>query len=317
MNSLTLAYVTFRKNPKFQWWADSLLRQATGKWSHIHQIVVVAFEPTAIDSDSVWRLSGRTDVRVMKPMPSVWQGEHRLTKADYFDVATARNTAICMAGTTHIAFCDDLSVLRPGWMDEVLKCLIDPQLSKQVICGAYRKVKGIEVDYGQVIKFEDHPSGIDHRLALSPGDGPNPCRGQWAFGCSIMAPVEAFLSVNGYDQDTGGLGYEDVVLGQMLEQRGHEFMFAPKMMTWESEELHHDTSNPRFLRWDPGVSPNDKSHAILNLVRGGRNYAPNYYGEGGLRDLRNRVLAGQPFPIIQSPQHEWFTGTPLKNLPLE
>lgn len=315
-NTLTLCYVTFRRNPKFEWWADSLIRQVAGTQYPRPKVVVIAFDPTAIDQDALWRVKNAgMDVQVSEPMPSVWQGKHRLTKADYFDVACARNAGICLADTSHLCFCDDLSVLMPGWYEQVTACLRDSVLGGKVVCGAYQKVNQLTVACGEVRSFQVLPPGLDHRIGLVAGNEPSPCRGQWAFGCSLLAPVEAFLSVNGYDQDTSGMGYEDVVLGQMLEQSGWEFVFAPRMMTWESEELHHDPSNPRFLRSDPGQSPNDKSHAILNLVKGGRRYAPNYYGEAGLRGLRSRVLAGEPFPVIQVPQHEWFSGVQLSSLP--
>lgn len=319
MNSLTLCYVTFRNNPKFEWWADSLIRQLVQKQDYVEQIkriVVVAFKPSAIDADALWRLKARgLDVLVTKPMPSVWQGEHRLTKADYFAASNARNTGICLAPTSHICFADDLSVLMPGWLDQVMQALNSSDLQNKVICGAYRKVNKMNVKFGVVESFEDHPPGSDQRLRYVTGDGPHPCKGEWSYGASIMLPMRALLEVNGYDSDCDSLGFEDAVLGRMLEKRGWQFVFDPRMMTWESEELHHDSSNPRFIRWDPGKSPNDKSHAILALLDAGRNRAPNYFGEAGIAGLRERILAGEPFPVIQVPQHEWFTKLPLSELP--
>ena len=307
---LTLAYVTFRPNPKLEWWLDSLNKQADElhAWPLIKRIVIVS--PHKITAAPV------CSYVITRPCPGVWQGPHRLTKADYFDVANARNTAIALAPTSHIVFSDDLSVLMPGWLQQVVDALNSEELSRKIVCGAYRKVNKLNVVDGKVASFEDHPPGVDHRTLLVRGSEPQPCRGQWAFGCSLMAPIEALLSVNGYDQDTASLSYEDVVLGQMLENRGHEFVFAPRMMTYESEELHHDPSNPRYLRWDPGVSPNDMSHRMLQMLKDGRNWAPNYY-PWPLREMRQRILAGEPFPIVQNPQHHWFTGHRLQELPLE
>lgn len=319
MNSLTLCYVTFRSNPKFEWWADSLIRQLANfsyKLDQIQRVVVVAFKPEAIDKDAIWRLKQRgLEVVVTKPMPSVWQGEHRLTKADFFAASNARNTGICLAPTSHICFADDLAVLMPSWLDQVMQALNSSDLQNKVICGAYRKVNKLNVKFGVVESFEDHPPGNDQRLGYVTGDGPHPCDAQWAYGASIMFPMEALLTVNGYDTDCDSLSYEDTITGKMVQSQGYHFVFAPRMMTWESEELHHDSSNPRFIRWDPGKSPNDKSHAILNLIKNGRNRAPNYYGDEGIRGLRERILRGEPFPIIKVPQHEWFTGIPLSELP--
>lgn len=106
------------------------------------------------------------------------------------------------------------------------------------------------------------------------------------------------------------MGYQDVVAGAMLAKHNVKFWFDPRMMTYESDELHHQPGQ-HFLRVDPGKSPNDKSHKILEMVAGGRIKAPNYFGPGGLREFRERTLRGEPFPIVQIPDREWFTGTPL------
>lgn len=50
------------------------------------------------------------------------------------------------------------------------------------------------------------------------------------------------------------------------------------------------------------------------VLKWGRHKAPNYYGEGGLRAVRNRVLNGEPFPIIQVPDADWFDGQLLKEI---
>lgn len=132
------------------------------------------------------------------------------------------------------------------------------------------------------------------------------------FGCSVAMPVDAILAINGFDEDCCLLGGEDYIAGLMLEKAGYRFIYDPRMMTLESEEAHHDGSGmPRF---DKGKSPNDKSHAILNMVLGGRHVAPNYFGEGGLRALRQRILNGESFPICQVPQHDWYDGQPLSEL---
>jgi hypothetical protein len=107
------------------------------------------------------------------------------------------------------------------------------------------------------------------------------------------------------------MGYEDVVTGQLLTNAGWKFVYDPSMMTYESQELHAEPLGMK--RADPGVSPNDKSHAILHSTRL-RKWASNYFGEEGIRGLRQRVLAGEPFPITNIPEHEWFTKQPLREM---
>jgi hypothetical protein len=164
------------------------------------------------------------------------------------------------------------------------------------------------------IPFEPHPSGEDIRARQTGWGVLTPCSGQWFFGCSFVAPVEAFLTINGFDTDCDSMGYQDCLAGLMLGAHGYRFVYDSRMVTYESEELHGQPGNV-FHRWDPGVSPDDKSHKILELVQGGRTKAPNYFGPEGLRGLRQHMLNGGQFPICQIPQHEWFTRKPLSSLP--
>lgn len=309
---LTIAYFTSRMVPKIEWFFDSLHRETGGDYSGIRVVVVDRLcdedgRHTAVFNAA---LSGKSLPFHVPPKPTVWQGPHRLTREDWFAASNARNTAICLAPDGWIAFVDDLSVLLPGWLARVREAMNHP---KRITCGAYRKVKELVVEDGNLVSFTDHPGGHDNRMAHVSGLGPHPCAGNWMYGCSLVAPVEAFLEINGYPEALcDGMGFEDVIAGIMLEKKGYSFAYDPRMMTYESEELHHQL--PVMKRSDYGVSPNDKSHAVLNAARNGPGWHPNYFGEEGIRGLRARVLAGEPFPVVQIPQHEWFTKTPLSEL---
>ena len=241
-------------------------------------------------------------------MPSVWQGKHRLTKKDYFAASNARNTALCLAPDGWIAYVDDLSVLMPGW----LFCVRQAIEKNYIVLGAYKKVLNLEVDSDGNATYTDFPAGVDSRWNSGHPDKPVHAAGSWMFGCSLAAPVEAFLRINGWDTDCDSLGSEDYIAGIMLEKAGYRFMYDRRMLTLESEERHHDGSS--FARFDKGVSPNDKSHALLKMVMNGRKVAPNYFGEGGISAVRNKVLKGEQFPIIQCPMHDWFDCQPLSEL---
>lgn len=318
---LTIGYFTGRHDSKLEWFADSLRRSIGDDNTLGVRIVVVDFwaqpmpgwpEEAVLDRKQVVRslLSG-FDFIYVAPKPTVWQGRFRLTKQDWFAASNARNTAVCLSPGDWIAFVDDLSVLLPGWLTRVREAMQHP---RRITCGAYRKVKDLVVNGGTVTSFTDHPGGHDNRLAHVQGPGPHPCAGNWMYGCSLVAPVEAFLSINGFPEAwCDGMGFEDCVAGIMLDKKGYSFVYDPRMMTYESEELHHQL--PVMKRSDYGVSPNDKSHAVLNAARSGPGWwHPNYFGEEGIRGLRARVLAGEPFPIVQIPAHEWFTSRPLGEL---
>jgi glycosyltransferase involved in cell wall biosynthesis len=313
MSHLTIAYFTSRKEPRLDWFFNSLHRETGGEYLGIDIVVVDHwFRQREYNVYDLWPYNdGWGSLRWVAPKPTVWQGERRLTQTDWFAASNARNTAICLAPDGWIAFVDDVSVLTPGWLSRVREAMQHP---RRITCGAYRKVLNLQVSHdANTITFDDFPAGHDNRMAHVQGDGPHPCAGNWMYGCSLVAPVEAFLQINGYPEAwCDGMGFEDCIAGIMLEKKGYSFVYDPRMLTLESEELHHQ--KPVMVRSDYGVSPNDKSHAVLNAAQQGDGWHPNYFGEEGLRGLRQRILAGEPFPIVQVPEHEFFTATPLSQL---
>jgi hypothetical protein len=310
---LSICYFTCRLDPKIEWFVDSFAKQC--EEFKLHELcdiklVIVDFHADSRSMDWV----GLKLCHYIKefvhttPKPTVWQGKHRLTKENWFAASNARNTAICLAPDGYIAFVDDLSVLRPGWVEAVR----DAMHSKHIVLGTYKKVKKLVVEDGLVMAWEEWPSGNDSRAGQFRGRVKFPAAGSWLFGCSLVAPVEAFLDINGFDEDCDGLSSEDYIAGIMLEKRGWEFRMDTRMMTFESEEDHVGTG---FRREDKGKSPNDKSHAILNMVlKGGRTMAPNYFGAGGIREMRAKILAGGEFPERNGPSHDWFDGQLLSEL---
>lgn len=321
---LTIAYFTSRKKPMMEWFFDSLHRETGGNYEGIRIVVVDTWElergmgfRDSLDIDMIGTIEDETIIAGggefyhVSPKPTVWQGKHKLTKEDWFAASNARNTAVCLAPDGWIAFVDDLSVLLPGWLTHVRAAMAGDQ--KTITLGAYRKVKDLVVENGSIVSFTDHPSGHDNRYGYGSDDMPVSCGGNWLYGCSLVAPVQAFLDINGWPEAwTDGLSFEDCIAGIMLAKKGYSFQYCRSMMTYESEELHAQL--PIMKRSDYGVSPNDKSHAVLRMAQQGDGWHPNYFGEEGIRGLRQRVLAGEPFPIVQIPEHEFWTGTPLRDL---
>lgn len=298
---LTIAYTTNRRNPRFEWFVDSLARQAH---CSVFELLVIDFYADERDLAAYARSKG-FEAKSHTPKPTVWQGKHRLTKDNYFAAANTRNTAICLAKHEYIVFADDLSVLAPTWYSRV-KAAHD---GGYVVCGSYEKALELVVEDGVLIHKKDHPAGQDARRRYQKTFGS--CPGNWFYGCSCGAPIEVFLDINGYPEICDGMGYEDSVTGEAIANSGRQLFFDPEMLTIESEEAHHE--DKPFRREDPGVSPNDKSHALLNICKGQRRFE-NYFGAMGIRGLRKLIQLGDPFPEAKIPQHEWFTGTPLTDL---
>lgn len=306
----TIAYLTNRKDCQLQWFLDSLKHQICEFPSLVSDVVVVDFW-AGIMAHTCATEDYPLPIRVVTPKPSVWQGPHRLTKENWWSASNARNTALCYAPDGYICYVDDLSVLQSGW----LKCVKEAMDGGYVACGTYQKVKKLVVENGVVKSFEAFPDGMDTRRRIVLGSGLYACNGDWLYGCSVAMPVEAALTVNGWPEDLcDGLGSEDYVMGLALGNAGYHLKYDTRMLTLESEEHHHveQIFHPG-KRSDYGVSPNDKSHAVLNIARQSK-YFPNSFGEGGIRALREKILNGGEFPIPKSPDREWYTKKLLSEL---
>lgn len=277
------------------WFAQSVRREPG--WEACHFGLVDFYKDTRLMDLFGLPLSWHVE-----PKPNPWQGKHRLTKEDWFAMSNARNTALCLCADPFICWIDDLSVVMPGWLAEVKKA----QERQCVVLGAYRKVRHLMVENGEVKSYENYST--DSRLNGRP-EGFNRVSGGMCYGCSLAMPVEVALSVNGWPEDLcDGLSFEDVCFGVALENAGHALYYSPGMLTLESEEEHHN--QPPMKRSDYGRSPNDKSHAALDIARASK-WFPNTYN---VRQLREKVLAGEPFPLRQIPEHEWYTKTHLSEL---
>lgn len=305
---LTIAYMTNRREPRIEWFFSSLKQQ--GDLSNT-TIVVVDFHYDGISKLNL--MDG--GVTWVCPKPSVWNGPHRLTKEDWFAASNARTTALCLAPDGWIAYVDDLSVLMPGWLNRVREAMV----SGYIALGAYKKVKNLVVENGEVKSFTEFPGGIDSRWHYGSDREPVSANGGMMYGCSVAMPVEALLTINGWPEDLcDGLGSEDYCCGLALQNAGYTFRYDRRMLTLESEEDHHKEKPFRKDDWHTenglpvrgGNGKDDKSHAALNIAKQSKRF-PNHFN---IRELRQKVLSGEPFPIDRVPEHDWFTGVPLRDL---
>ncbi len=299
---LTVVYCTSRNEPRFDWFFESLRNQCS---SDIPEIIVVDTLANAraglmINNGSLPELARSFfKTRHVLPKPTIWQGEHRLTNCDWWAKSNALNTGIALCKTEWIAFMDDRSVLLPSWLLRVKEAMD----GEYAVCGAYQKRANLEVVNGEIVN-QGTLLGSDHRPDL-----PHPQLAKDWFGGHGALPLEWALAVNGFSEDIcDSLGLEDAMFGLTLWYAGFPQRYDSRMKI--VEDRTPGEIDGALKRADKGVSPNDKSHAIVAKFEGKRESMNSY----NLRDLRESVLAGNPFPPPSASPNDWFDGQPVAEM---
>lgn len=297
--NLTIVFITARKNSCIQWFMDSLALQK--KPGEFIQIIIVD-----LHADKDFN-AGFGNPYIVPPKPTVWQGPHRVTKQDWWAASNARNTGICLCRSGWIAFLDDRCVLLPGWMDSVRQAMA----GKYAVFGSYEKRTGMKVEKG-IITHSGIVSGEDsrkkHVMEFRGGAAPTPAPGEWAFGCTLALPLEWCLMVNGYDEMCDGLSMEDVIFGLQLANNNLDLRFDHRMAI--VEDRTPSEIGDTMKREDKGKSPNDKSHAMLNMLR----YRKRAGHKFDLRKVRADVLAGGPWPAAWGPTRDFWDNQPINEM---
>ena len=277
---------------------------------------VVVYGRLGKDGDSRRKeLIGASDGRISfehhPPKPSIWQGPSRLTQKEYFCAAGVRNTALALSRGSHVAFVDDLSVLLPGW----LKAHVHAATHRYVLCGTTCKHRNIVVDdSGDVVSYDPFPPGQDSRLSAIVSDVQT-CSGSWMFGGTFSVPLESALAVNGQDEINDTIGGEDYDFGIRLERSGVPIRISRLCGTFEDEDGHH-TEAP-MVRLDkpwPGPDGPYTSNLLLTRLLREVSRSTSVGNNYSLRELRERVLSGEPFPIPREPVRHWVDGQPLSEM---
>lgn len=213
-----------------------------------------------------------------------------------------------MCRTDWVSLIDDRSVLMPGYLDGIREAIA----GNYIVCGAYEKRAAMTVENG-IIKNAGVVTGIDSRLDYvnkhwKPHNMKSPYKapGEWTYGCSITIPLEWALAVNGFSEDyCDGLGGEDYLFGLTLQNAGYPIRYDPRMKL--IEDRTPELCGPTIHRCDKDVSPNDKSHKILEVFKGSKTSKNSY----DLRELRAKVLAGEPWPPPSASKFDWYDGQPI------
>ena len=303
---LTVVYITSRPEPQVHWFIDSLERQIHD-FEHVEIIVVDSLVGRTNAHWCTHEYYGRwkkfKSLKTVEPKPTIWQGPSRITKEDWWAASNARNTGIALCKTEWIAFCDDRCVLMPAWM----KAVREAMAGNYAVCGSYEKRVNMTVENGAIING-GIVTGADNRIQARERY-PKTVDGGWWYGCTNALPLEWALNVNGFAEDKcDGLSFEDIPFGMTLANNGWPIKFDARMMIVEDRSPEH--LGTVMKRSDYGVSPKDKSHAVLDYFRTAKTSGNSY----NLRELRDKVLRGEPFPPPTASHFEWFTGRPIESL---
>lgn len=297
MKTITLAFVTSRYKPMFEWFKDSLLNQIP-KESPVDLVIVdLQGNIPGFESDTRFR-----SVRQVKPKPNVWQGAGRLTDRDWWAMSNARNTALCLANTDYIAWVDDRCVLGPRWLEGIRAAAE----GEYAVCGTYEKRHGMGVHNG-VIMHGGIINGKDGRVLTR---GVQNCYHQF-WGGTMAMPIEWALKVNGFEEGCDGLGAEDYIMGMILCNAGYVTKFDPRVLVIQDRtpgETGPDmpkTSKERFPH-----DTLDKGHKAIERF-GTTKRAEHQWN---LREIREAVLRGEPFPAATGPQTDWFDGQKISEI---
>ncbi len=343
--SITICHITGRREPRWEYFVDSICRQATPEELSEIQFIFVDAKlwgdnvrtGTFVDVSLVGRMTlgreiyhdperiaklskivrSRFEYSHIPPLPNVFQGPFRLTGKDWFYAGLNRNTGIIAAKNDYVMFCDDLAWPAPTWLAQVRHAADH----KYLLAGQYKKVKKLVVEDGVMVSHEEFPPGVDSRWPHGSPVGIVPWHGSGVYGCSFGAPLESLLEVDGNGRETAMQGAEDYCLGIRLERTGLKVMLNQNCLTLESEEDHH--TEPSLPRESKIVWPNRlprgyvgnpmSDHVHLNRLRSELGRVTPLF-PNGLRGIRDRYLTTGMVPVPTEPSEDWRDGQPLSEL---
>lgn len=296
---ISIGYITSRLVCNLDWFVDSLARQLGPKdWVEIFVVDrwTTGRTPMRPVTRNVW-------VAFVEPKPTVFSGEHRVTREDWWSKSNSINTFLCCANHDYVVMVDDRAVIGPDWLQAVRRAADE----KYVMCGAYQKRWGMTVEggiikHGGIIKGED--ARADGRTGLIP------CGGEWFFGACTGASLEHWLKINGAPERCDGMSFEDVISGMLMQNNGFPMYYdARALMIQDRTPDAIGTSIRRSSKERHPHDTADKAHTMLREVRAGQMQSHNNFD---LRYLRDHIMAGGKFPLPDPEQKDWFDNQPIK-----
>ncbi len=299
IKSLTIVYVTARHEPKVEWFLDSLALQCTSD-----NVKIIIVDSMLWKRGDEWTVIAdfTKDMRRVLPKPTIWQGDHKITRDEWWAKSNALNTGIALCDTEWIAFVDDRSVLMPGW----LQCVQDSMIHNYAVCGSYEKRANMRVTNGEITNHGEL-LGEDVRRKF----GRPVVTSDW-YGGSGALPLEWCLQVNAFPEDVcDGLGFEDIQFGFLLRNNGFDMRYDNRMMIVEDRtQSEIGGALKRGGKKGPNTPWDDKDYAILNKMANSKTSQNSY----DIRELRDRVLKGEPFPPPTASHLDWYDQQPIIEL---
>lgn len=294
-DAITIGYLTARREPKFDWFADSISGQMK-PGQEVHVIVVDYYcKKLEVMDDTRFSSVLRTPCK-----PNVWQGDSRLTQADYWAKSAYINTLLCLAKTPWVGLVDDRCVVQPGYFDAIAAAMEVPY----IVAGGYQKRHNMTVERGLIINGGTI-TGTDCRHQGQ--NYPQRCEGSWLFGCNYAMPLEWALQTGGSPEDyCDSISMEDVIWGMIFQRNNYPVQYDPRMFI--VEDRTPDASESWVKRTDKGVSPRDKSHKLLDVFH----RATNAKNSFDIRQMRELIQRGEPFPNPTASDKDWYDGQPLR-----
>lgn len=324
---ISIVYLTNRKQHHFEWFLDGLKNQLK-KYNIPIEVIFVDYN---CNENNWW--DGQFDFKLthVSPLPTPYQGKHRVTTEDYFCGANAHNSGAVHAIYPYLVFVDDLTCLGENWLEGI----IEGAKENYVTLGTYQKHSKMIVENGILISSEVDNSGIDSRWNLCDDNEKIKVPANYLYGCSFGLPTQTYFDLNGMNVGCDSLGYEDADLAIRLERLGVECYYNKKVLTIESIEGHQfgtvmkrvdpvtDLSSYYKVLNNFGLSSSiypveankDQSHAMIEIVRQ-LDSLKAFWNYFDLSELRDKIKRGEGIALadMEYPSHHWFTDVPLSEM---
>jgi hypothetical protein len=294
-----MGFITARLNCDLGWFVESLCKQLTP----VDEVEVIVIDGH-MEGNSPLRQYGKIKLGFFEPKPTNFSGRYRVTKDSWWSKASAINTFLCYANHDHVVMVDDRLVLGPRWMEAIR----DAVRGNYAMTGAYQKRREMTVVDG-VIRHSGIITGEDHRT------GPEtavPVGHSWFFGCCNAMPLEFWLEMNGAPERTDGMGSEDIFIGILLHNNGHQVFLDRRALVIEDRTPGEFSLGYPIRRTTKEKFPydfSDKCHTLIRDVQGQKQSINGY----DIRELRLRIRSGEKFPLPNPDQLDWFDGAPIKD----
>lgn len=276
-HSLTVAFVTSRKESRIEWFFESLERQITVGES-VQVIVVDTYGDQQGRINEVAKagqvFSRRGALKHILPKPTIFQGKYQVTSVPWWAKSNALNSSIILCETDWWAWTDDRAILDDHWLQRIREAMD----GGYAVCGSYEKradmkvENGIITDYGQLL-------GADTRT-------PGCYRFDSFYGGSGALPLEWCLQVQGWPELCDGAGAEDSMFGVLLKNNGYPVKYDSEMRIIEDRTPGQIDGALKRADKNSHLGQQAKSWAIVRLFKD-KLTSQNQYD---IRNVRDRVL---------------------------